>query len=153
MLHFAYGSNMSRTLMHRRCPTAVPLVAARLEGWRFIVTHDGYASVVPAPGAVVHGVLWRLAARDCAALNAYESLDSGLYRRRMLPVSHGGRQVSALVYVGRERRAGRPKPGYQELVIQAARDWAMPDDYVRALCRWSPARTGGARRADTGDTA
>src|SRR5262245_64447049 len=151
MLHFAYGSNMSRTLMHRRCPAAVALGAARLPGWRFIVTRDGYASVVPAPGAVVHGVLWRVTARDLAALNAYESLDSGLYRRRILGVSRGGRQVPALVFVARQSAEGRPKPGYQDLVVTAARDWAMPDDYVRALRRWGPA--AGVRAGETGEIA
>src|ERR1700754_4961477 len=114
MLHFAYGSNMSRVLMQRRCPTAAAIGVARLDGWRFIVTRDGYASITPAPGAAVQGVLWRLAPRDLAAVNAYESLDSGLYRRRMVGVVHGGQRVAALVYVGRERRAGRPRPGYQD---------------------------------------
>ena len=153
MLHFAYGSNMSRTLMHRRCPAAVALGAARLTGWRFIVTREGYASVVPAPGDVVHGVLWRLTARDLAALNAYESLDSGLYRRRMLPVSQHGRQVPALIYIARERQEGRPKPGYQDIVIAAAREWAMPDQYVRALRRWAPSRCAGVRAVETGESA
>jgi hypothetical protein len=153
MLHFAYGSNMSRTLMHRRCPTATPLGAGRLAGWRFIITRDGYASVVPAPGAVVHGVLWRLAPRDLCALNAYESLDSGLYRRRVLAVSRGGRAIAALVYVGRQRGEGRPRPGYQELVVAAACDWQMPEDYIRALRRWSPTPSAGVRARETGEIA
>jgi hypothetical protein len=153
MLHFAYGSNMSRTLMHRRCPTAVAIGTARLDHWRFLVTRDGYASIVPAPGDAVQGVLWRLSPRDLAAVNAYESLDSGLYRRRMLPVICGRQRVAALVYVGRERRAGRPRPGYQDLVVQAARDWDLPDDYIRALQRWSPTRSVGARAAETGEIA
>jgi gamma-glutamylcyclotransferase (GGCT)/AIG2-like uncharacterized protein YtfP len=153
MLHFAYGSNMSRMLMHRRCPTVVTIGAARLDGWRFIVTRDGYASIVPARGAVVHGVLWRVGARDLAALNAYESLDSGLYRRRMLAVRHGSRARPALVYVGRERREGRSRPGYQHLVVAAARDWHLPEQYIRALRRWSPSRAGGARAAETGEIA
>jgi gamma-glutamylcyclotransferase (GGCT)/AIG2-like uncharacterized protein YtfP len=153
MLHFAYGSNMSRMLMHRRCPTAAPIGSARLDGWRFIITRDGYASVVPGPGETVQGILWRLKPRDLAAVNAYESLDSGLYRRRMLPVTWGGQRVAALVYVARERRVGRPRPGYQELVVQAAREWEMPDDYVRALQRWQPARIAGIRRVETGEVA
>jgi hypothetical protein len=153
MLHFAYGSNMSRMLMLRRCPTAVPLGAARLDGWRFIVTRDGYASIVPAPGEVVQGVLWRLTPRDLAAVNAYESLDSGLYRRRVLPVTHGRQRLSALVYIGQERRAGRPRPGYQDLVVQAARDWHLPEAYIRVLRRWGPARVPGVRARETGEIA
>jgi gamma-glutamylcyclotransferase (GGCT)/AIG2-like uncharacterized protein YtfP len=149
MLHFAYGSNMDRALMLRRCPTASAIGPARLDHWRFIVTRDGYASIVPAPGEVVHGVLWRLAPRDVAAVNAYESVDRGLYRRRMLAVRRDG-CVRALVYVARERVAGRPKPGYQNLVIAAARAWNLPDDYVGGLERWAPARLASARAEGEG---
>ena len=90
-LHFAYGSNMSRALMQRRCPGARALGPARLDGWRYVVMHEGYASVAPAPGVAVHGVVWRLSPRDLAALNAYENLASGLYVRRVLPVLVGTR--------------------------------------------------------------
>jgi Gamma-glutamyl cyclotransferase, AIG2-like len=152
MLHFAYGSNMDPALMLRRCPSATAIGPARLDHWRFIVTRDGYASIVPAPGEAVHGVLWRLAPRDLAAVNAYESIDSGLYRRRMLPVRRDG-CVRALVYVARERRAGRPKPGYQNLVVAAARAWNLPEDYVGRLERWVPARLASARAAAMGEEA
>src|SRR5919204_4965681 len=134
--YFAYGSNMSRTDMARRCATAAAIGPARLEGWRFIVTGDGYASIVPAPGAVVHGVLWRVSARDLAALNAYENLDSGLYVRRILPVRIVERIVAAMVYIGRDRRPGQPRPGYQRVLVAAAREWGLPEAYVRSLERW-----------------
>jgi gamma-glutamylcyclotransferase (GGCT)/AIG2-like uncharacterized protein YtfP len=154
-LYFAYGSNMSRTLMAARCPAARALGPVRLCGYRFIISGDRYASVAPAPGACVHGVLWRLTARDLAALNAYESLDSGLYRRVLLPVRHASGPVRALVYVGRSRQRGIPKPGYHDgIVLPAARDWALPKTYLEELARWSPAsgarsragRTSGERR-------
>jgi hypothetical protein len=151
MLHFAYGSNMDRALMMRRCPTARAIGPARLDDWRFMVTRDGYASVSPAPGRVVHGVLWRLGPRDLAAVNAYESLDSGLYRRRMLAV-RAVRTAQALVYIARERAPGRPKPGYQDLVLAAARDWKLPEDYIDELRRWTPARLA-ARAAEAGEIA
>jgi hypothetical protein len=56
-LHFAFGSNMSRALMRRRCPGAHGLGPARLDGWRFVITRDGYASLVRDPAGRVHGVL------------------------------------------------------------------------------------------------
>jgi hypothetical protein len=134
-LHFAYGSNMSRALMRRRCPGGRALGPARLDGWRFVIMREGYASIVPAPGAAVHGVVWRLTPRDLAALNAYESLDRGLYVRRVLPVAIIGRRRPALVYVAPGRALGRPQPGYQELVVAAAREWNLPATYVQSLSR------------------
>ena len=126
---------MSRALMRRRCPGARIIGPSRLDGFRFVITRAGYASVVPRPGGVVHGLLWRLTPRDLAALNAYEQR---AYRRRFLPVERRGRRVPALVYVAPPCGGGRPRPGYQELVVAAARAADLPGDYVRALDRLVP---------------
>jgi cation transport regulator ChaC len=149
-LHFAYGSNMDRAGMVRRCPGAICLGRAILEDHRFIITADGYASVQRAPGEEVHGVLWRLTPRDLSALNAYENLDSGLYSRAMMPVRADERRVSAMVYLGRARSPGKPKPGYMEAVVDAARAANLPLAYVQELLRWSPSFRG-ARETQTGD--
>ena len=136
-LHFAYGSNMSRAQMRPRCGSAREIGTGLLEGYRFIITADGYASVLPAPGGVVHGLVWRLTPRDMAALDAYESLDTGLYRAVILPVRIGSAHAAALVYVGRSRVPGRPRPGYLEDVLAAARELNFPPPYRRALARWA----------------
>src|SRR5215469_12515733 len=149
-LHFAYGSNMSRALMGARCRGAEAVGIAVLSGWRFVINPEGFGSIAPRPGGRVHGVLWRLSARDLAAVNAYESVDSGLYLRRHLAVRCGGQPATALVYIARRRGEGQPRPGYIELVVDAARDWELPDDYIRALARWAPSRWRGARPRDTG---
>jgi gamma-glutamylcyclotransferase (GGCT)/AIG2-like uncharacterized protein YtfP len=149
-LHFAYGSNMSRTTMTARCPTARALGTATLLGWRFVITADGYASIVPHADARVHGVLWRLGARDLAAVNAYESVESGLYRRRTLTVLCEAGRRAALVYVARSRNAGRPRPGYLEMIVAAARDWDLPESYIRSLERRAPSRWRGVRAVETG---
>jgi gamma-glutamylcyclotransferase (GGCT)/AIG2-like uncharacterized protein YtfP len=153
-LHFAYGSNMHVALMARRCPGADAVGTARLDNWRYLITRDGYASVAPAPGSRVYGILWRLGPRELAALNAYESLDSGLYVRRWLSVCAEDRQRRALVYVGRSRVPGRPVPGYQnKVVLSAARSWEFPAGYLAELTRWAQpgsfgpaAPSPGARR-------
>src|SRR5499433_2221765 len=120
-LHFAYGSNMSRALMGARCRDAEAIGIATLSGWRFVINPEGFGSIAPRPGGCVHGVLWRLSARDLAAINAYESVDSGLYVRRRLPVRCGGVQAMALVYIARRQGEGTPRPGYISLVVEAAR--------------------------------
>ncbi len=153
MLHFAYGSNMSRELMRPRCPGAREAGPAILEQHRFMVMAEGYASVVPCAGAVVHGLLWRLTPRHLAVLGRYEGLDRGLYRAVTLSVRTPTGRMPALVYIGRSRAPGRPDPGYLAVVLAAAREHGFPAAYVAALARLSPGRFAAARAAEAGGLA
>jgi hypothetical protein len=148
-LHFAYGSNMSRSHMRALCPSARALGTTSLTGWRFIISRDGFASLAREPGSRVHGVLWQLSTRDVAAINAYENVPGGLYLRRRLPV-HGSICACALVYIARRGGRGAPRPGYLHQVLEAARDWRLPQPYVRSIARWAPSRWRGARAREAG---
>jgi hypothetical protein len=151
--YFAYGSNMHRSSMTRRCPGARAIGSAVLDGHRFFVGLDGWGSVAPSPGDTVHGVLWRLTPRDIAALHAYELLHKGLYDFRYLPVRHGTRRIRAMIYLLRRRIAGNPRPGYVEMVAAAARGWKLPEPYIRSVERWSVSRRTGTRVVDAGELA
>jgi len=146
MLHFAYGSNMSAALMRHRCPGARLEGGASLPGYRFIIMQSGYASVVPAPGSSVRGLLWRVTPRDVAALNAYENLDGRLYRAVMMAVASHHRRRAALVYIGCDRICGRPRPGYLDIVIEAARDAGFPPRYLDCLRHWASTENHMARK-------
>jgi Gamma-glutamyl cyclotransferase, AIG2-like len=153
MLHFAYGSNMHRAVMRKHAPGAVALGAARLDGYRFMITADGYASVAPHPRACVHGLLWQLTARDRVTLDLWENIATGLYRAEMLPIAAAGKRRRALVYVARARPRGVARPGYMEIVVQAARAWDLPADYVASLQRWLPKRPLAAGHRNLGEFA
>ncbi|OYX80565.1 MAG: hypothetical protein B7Y77_00395 [Bradyrhizobium sp. 35-63-5] len=144
-LYFAYGSNMQSAAMQARCRNAWAVGAATLHGYQFFIGREGWGSVRPKRGGVVHGVLWRVTPRDLAALHAYELLDKGLYDLRTLPVRRAARHVSALIYLLRRRQTGMPKPGYAELCAAAAREWNFPAAYVGSLERWSVSRWTGSR--------
>jgi hypothetical protein len=152
-LYFAYGLNMDRDGMRQRCPGAVALGPAVLEGHRFFVGLAGWGSVRPAAGQKVHGVLWRLTPRDLAVLHAYELLHKGVYEMRHRSVRCGSRRVSAMIYLLRQRQDGGARPGYVEACAAAARDWQLPERYVRSLERWSPSRWRGARSLDVRENA
>jgi len=151
VIYFAYGANMERAAMRKRCAAATPLGPAALRGWRYVIA-QGYGSITPAPGVCVFGVLWRLTPRDLAALNAFESVDSGLYRRAVLSIEVGTQRMKALVYVARQGGRPRPMPGYQERIIRAAQDWRLPASYIAALARLAPGYRA-ARPAETGEVA
>jgi hypothetical protein len=150
-LYFAYGSNMQKSAMQARCPSARVMGPGRLDGYKFFIGVDGWGSVKPSPGDIVHGILWRLTPRDLAALHAYELLHKGLYEVRHLPVREGKRKVLAMLYLLRRRAKGQPKPGYVEMIAAAARGWELPETYIRSVERWSVSRWTGARVIDVGD--
>lgn len=149
-LYFSYGSNMSRAAMRERRPGARAVGTAVLEGHCFYIGLEGWGSVRPSRGGNVFGVLWRLTPRDIAALHAYELLHTGLYDVRWLPVRHGAHRGPAMLYRLQRRIVGSPRPGYIALCAAAAREWALPDRYVRSLERWSLSRSGGAQAIDVG---
>ena len=96
-LYFGYGSNMHEGQMVARCPEAVPLGVATLNGWS--LREHTYADIVPSPAGVVHGVVWHITA-DCeASLDVYEGVSSGHYNKRLVPLTFQGKQSTALVYV------------------------------------------------------
>ncbi|MGH7754139.1 MAG: gamma-glutamylcyclotransferase family protein [Gemmatimonadales bacterium] len=136
MFYFAYGSNMHRVGMAVRCPGAVPLEPARLEGHRFRINRRGVATVVPESGGVVYGLLWTVT-EDCLHdLDRYEGVGKRLYRRVVRRVETDGETREAFVYLAADAEPGRAPWAYLDLVLKAARDAGLPPDYVAELEQW-----------------
>lgn len=132
MLYFAYGSNLHRAGMLSRCPAAVPLGRALLPDHALVFRL--WADVVPRPGSVVAGGLWHITA-DCeAALDTYEDVESGLYRRLMVPVrpEGGAGPVEALLYRMLARHEAPPEPDYLAVIREGCRDFGLDDAPVLA---------------------
>lgn len=134
-LYFAYGANMDRDAMATRCPNSRPLGRAKLARHRFIITRDGYASVLRDPRAMVHGVIWDLALADMHTLDKFEEVDRGLYTKIMQPVITEAGSRRALVYVGGNAETGTPRAGYLESVVAAAETWSLPPAYIQEMKR------------------
>ncbi|HXP29792.1 MAG TPA: gamma-glutamylcyclotransferase family protein [Stellaceae bacterium] len=132
-LYFAYGSNMVTRQMAKRCPRARLLGTAVLPDHRFAIAGSGFATIVPRPRARVWGVVWRLAPGDEAALDRYEDVAGGVYRRQHRPVRLDGRPQSALIYVAAARPSGRARLAYLAAILAAAEAFAFPEDYRREL--------------------
>lgn len=130
--------------MAERCPGARIVDGAVLADHAFVITDEGYANVPPAPGQAVFGLLWDISRDHETALDQYEGVRPGLYRKEHVAVTTtGGQIVQALIYLASATATGRPKPGYLELVIAAARAHAFPDEYIASLGPWA---TGGPAR-------
>jgi hypothetical protein len=135
--YFSYGSNMAINQMAARCPTAMLLGKARLPHFEFRIARSGYATIVPRRHGVVHGVLWLLGREDARALDAYEEVEQGLYRKITCAVERDdGRRLSALIYVAAQPSPGRALRGYIDAIIGAAIEHGLPPDAVAAISRW-----------------
>ncbi len=125
--------------MALRCPGARVVGVARLMRHRFVIMAEGYASVMRDPSGVVHGVLWDLTLADLRALDVYEDVARGLYAKIEQPViKAAGGSGRALIYVGRNGAGGVALPGYMGGVLAAARQWNLPEAYLRELVRLTP---------------
>lgn len=135
--YFAYGMNMHVPEMGVRCAGAVPVANAVLCDHRFGINPRGVATVVPEAGSVVHGLVWDLDDRHLSDLDVFEGVQVGNYVREVRRVEViEGTGEDAFVYFATDPTPGRPRPGYLELVVEAATDLGLPADYLAELRSW-----------------
>lgn len=132
---FAYGSNMWREQMRKRCPQSRVLGPAELHGYRWIINTRGYATIVADAGGVVLGLVYAISATDEAALDQFEGVAQGKYRKEMVAVQHGGETFSALVYIDPITVEGHPQPEYIGRINVAIGDAQLPEEYIAAVIR------------------
>jgi gamma-glutamylcyclotransferase (GGCT)/AIG2-like uncharacterized protein YtfP len=124
---------MDRAHMRKMCPQAEPMGLAEIDHHAFFISHGGYGSIGRKRLSSVKGVLWKISARDLVALDAYEAVGDGLYQHAFMPVKFEGKLMKALVYVANDPRPGRCTPKYRDIVLNAARSWELPADYLCGL--------------------
>ena len=146
MLYFAYGSNMSRRQMAERCPDHELIGKALLPDHALCfprsspVRNCGVAGIVAKAGAEVWGVVYRLNARDLAALDRREGYDPAKpfhvnrYNRMTIRVLRDGAALECVTYLAREE-PGRhvPSLAYMAAIIEGAEENGLPEEYMAAL--------------------
>lgn len=140
--YFAYGANMHGIEMAERCPESEEIGLAVLKDYAFRIAKGGYGTVVAAVGSVVHGVLWTLSPDDERALDEYEGVLLGLYKKFNVNVEQpDGTPISAFAYHAADESPGSAAVGYMETILAAARMQGLPPEYIASLATWA---VGGA---------
>jgi gamma-glutamylcyclotransferase (GGCT)/AIG2-like uncharacterized protein YtfP len=140
---FAYGSNLAESEMRSWCPQARFAGLARLPGHRLALNRrsirwgGGAADIVPAPGEEVWGALYEVPDGALEGLDAKEG-QGWAYRRVEVEVERDGRPTRAAAYevVDKERDEVPATPEYKALLLGAARERGLPDDYLDRLLAW-----------------
>tara|TARA_R110000824_G_scaffold117441_5_gene269429 strand:+ start:551 stop:982 length:432 start_codon:yes stop_codon:yes gene_type:complete len=120
-LYFAYGSNLDRVQMARRCPGSRPLYRAELEQHRLAFTgaQRGVATVRRDPWSVTPGVIYSVTRADLQALDGYEGHPWCYTRAEMALVLEDGRMALAWVYVKRDTSPHEPQATYLQIIKAA----------------------------------
>jgi AIG2 family protein len=145
-LYAAYGSNMDPSHMLQRCPSSPVAGTGWLPGWRLTfggedLGWDGaLATIVQDPFEQVFVAVYDVTDEDAAALDGWESADTGLFRKTKVRVSTLNEEVVAWVYVLDAFEGGLPSASYLGVLADAAEAADAPADYVAAL-RSRPCRS------------
>jgi gamma-glutamylcyclotransferase (GGCT)/AIG2-like uncharacterized protein YtfP len=137
--YFAFGANTCADVLARRRIVPVSSQAAVLPDHRLAFVLRGvpwiepaFASVVPEPGAAVHGVLHVIGERELRRLDRAES--PGYERREAVVTTRGGERVAAQMYVATRPKLGlRPSRRYRDLIVRGAREFDLPASWIAEL--------------------
>ena len=139
--YFAYGSNMNERLFReRRHMVWSDVRTGRLDGYRLAFSVSGGrrpgtsapANIVETPADTVYGVLYLLPLRKFARLDNSEGKQ---YEYLWTEVEDAdGNAVPAVTYkASHAARDGRPSRAYLNLILEAARQRGLPDDYTSSI--------------------
>ena len=146
MNYFAYGSNLSTAYLREYCPSACFQQRAQLPNFQVEFRRystdlrGGISTIMAAPGAMVHGVIFDISEAEILALDILEDVPLGLYRRETFWVwAEDGWQRADLYRVAQPAGPYTPSARYLDYMIDGAREHGLDDAYVAQLQSWRQA--------------
>ena len=138
LLYFAYGADLLRATLVKRCPGSDWLGMARIEGHRFVIGTHGLATIETAEDATVWGALWLVPASSLADLDALAGVTEGRAERTTRRIiSPAGPRTEAMMYVSPSNGlAGESAGGYLAGIIEGAKENKLPAAYLKELQKW-----------------
>lgn len=129
ILYAAYGSNLNKAAMRRRCCDARPLGKFYLTDARLVFR--GVADVEYSPGDRVPCGLWSISPADEARLDRYEGVGSGFYyKERGIKLRFRGEEHSPLIYLMRSMGVYPPSASYVDSIRDGYKDFGLDESYL-----------------------
>lgn len=114
-LYFSYGMNTNTAQMAHRCPAAISLGPAELDGYELVFR--GCADIRARERTTMEGVLWDITDDCLAALDILEGYPT-YYTRYDVPVFHDGEWKTAMVYKMNYGDIYPPSAGYLRMLFE-----------------------------------
>lgn len=129
-LYVAYGSNLCMDHMAARCPGAQALGTSHINDMRLIFRH--VADVIHAKGYQVPVGVWRITRQCEAALDRYEGVKGGLYRKEYVTFPKHG---PALIYMMNSTGIMPPSEFYLDTIREGYGDFGLNTKPLDAAVR------------------
>lgn len=135
-LYIAFGSNLCKRQMRRRCFSARPLGKFYLTSARLVFR--GVADLEYDANSRVPCGLWSITSADEAALDRCEGVARGTYFKSWdVVLRYQGEPRHALLYLMRSERVLPPKPHYIDTIRQGYRDFGLDQSYLDDAIEYS----------------
>lgn len=135
MIYFAYGSNLCKAQMKDRCPDARPLGKFFLRSARLVFR--GAADCIHAKDETCPGALWRITSRCERALDAYEGISGGHYRKEFVRLNGVKGEDRLMFYVTDSEGVFPPAERYLSIIRRGYKDFGLPLDYLETALQFS----------------
>jgi len=124
--YLAYGSNLNKRQMARRCPDAVPVGTVTISNYELVFR--GVATIEPKMGASVQCAVWKISPEDERSLDRYEGYPR-LYVKQDFWVQVNGKSFRAMAYVmvNNIRPKSPPPTDYLRTIVEGYADFGLDD--------------------------
>ncbi len=126
--YLAYGSNLNQDQMIQRCPGAKIISSIYLNGFRLVFR--GVADFEKGGNSKLALGLWQITEEHEKALDRYEGVKSGLYKKILWLIEFNNIQYKALIYKMNSDSIGSPCESYRETISDGFDDFNLDKKYL-----------------------
>ena len=130
--YLAYGSNLNKEQMQKRCPGAVPVGTMTLKG--FELKFKGPLTIEKKNGGRVPLGIWQVNEEHEKALDRYEGFPTFYYKKEVIIPG----DKTAFIYIMNERMSSRTTTRhYYDVCAQGYKDFGLDEKYLKEALKKS----------------
>ncbi len=133
-LYVAYGSNLNKDQMAKRCPTAKPYGVGFLKNWELIYRGSrtgAYATIRKKKGVNVPVVIWEITDCDERNLDIYEGYPKFYFKRNVMVSLDIGLKKAMVYIMDTSRLPGIPSSHYIDTIYKGYEDFGLDFQYLK----------------------
>ena len=124
----AYGSNLNRAQMLKRCPESRPVCKATIPNWRLVFR--GVADIIPCETLEVNVGIYSITPACELALDFYEDFPN-LYSKQHIEIETESSSLNVMLYTMNPGYGyGIPSEPYFRTIREGYQDWGIHDELL-----------------------